>query len=351
MSGEDENDPSVAVIISESATDSSGRDAIAIIRSLLAEAWAPRDAAGGLTAWHDQVFGRDDDDVDLDVVARRIRRPEITTFERELAALRAEVEEKAAALLDERLSVTKRDERINDLEQVLSELVEKQKIGYLLSHVGESGQKRLLEATEIKDHFVNGVTELTYVISVDIRRSTELMLRAREPRQFATFITNIGDILRRIVLANDGVFDKFTGDGILAVFPEFYCGEAAGSLAAKTALECHEAFEECYRNNRGTFDSVLRDVGLGIGIDFGPVHMVQVGGDFTVVGRPVVYACRMAGAPAGNTFVNQAAYEQLRAKCVDLYDFEETEIDIKHEGFTVAYALRRRAGTKAVYAS
>ena len=180
-----------------------------------------------------------------------------------------------------------------------------------------------------------------FVISIDIRRSTELMLKAREPRLFAEFIRELGLKLSAIVIENLGVFDKFTGDGILAFFPEFYSGPDSGFRVVETADKCHEVFRQHYRENRRCFTAVLRDTGLGIGVDFGKVHMVQIGGALTVVGNPVVYACRMGSAPAGSTLLNQPAYEQIFDSFSAFCDIEETSLPFKHEGDMVAYTAKR----------
>jgi hypothetical protein len=66
-----------------------------------------------------------------------------------------------------------------------------------------------------------------FVLSVDIRRSTELMLKARTAEKFAEFITGLSIELTTIVLNSFGVFDKLTGDGILAFFPDFFSGPDA----------------------------------------------------------------------------------------------------------------------------
>ncbi len=65
----------------------------------------------------------------------------------------------------------------------------------------------------------------------------------------------------------------------------------------------------------------------------------QIGADFTVVGTPVVYACRMGGADAGQTYINQPAFEKLFGSYSAVCDFEEGEITIKHEGKTLAYSV------------
>jgi class 3 adenylate cyclase len=176
-----------------------------------------------------------------------------------------------------------------------------------------------------------------FVMSVDIRRSTSLMLKAREPKLFAKFITDLCERLRQAVWTYHGVFDKFTGDGILAFFPETYTGKDAGYFAIRTAAECHSIFKQEYVTHRQCFNSILADVGLGVGIDYGEAHLVSLWGGLTVVGEPVVYACRLGGAPVGQTFLNQRAFEVALANYATSCSFEETVHDTKSDGNLVAY--------------
>ena len=215
------------------------------------------------------------------------------------------------------------------------------RLQHLVSRVGEPARVALLNGTMLKRKFDENETSEAYVVSIDLRRSTELMLKARTPRLFAEFITSLANKLRAVILDRLGVFDKFTGDGILAFFPAFYSGVQAGLLAVDAAKECHEVFASHYRAHRTSFTSVLKNVGLGIGIDFGLVSIVQMSNELTVVGSPVVYACRLGGADAGQTLVNQPAYEQLLSLFSEFIDFSETEIVFKHEGAMVAYRVIR----------
>ena len=139
-----------------------------------------------------------------------------------------------------------------------------------------------------------------FIMSIDIRRSTDLMLKARDAKKFAAFIIDLTDQLRLAVIERYGVFDKFTGDGILAFFPLFFAGEDAAIRVIEAADACHKIFTEHYNSSRHIFTAVVKEAGLGIGIDFGHVHLLNVAGSLTVVGNPVVYACRMGGRAGRN---------------------------------------------------
>jgi class 3 adenylate cyclase len=206
-----------------------------------------------------------------------------------------------------------------------------------LYRVNESARAKLLESVAFRDLFDTSKPCNTVIMSVDIRRSTELMLKAREPQLYADFIISLCTKLTRIILNNYGIFDKFTGDGILAFFPDFYSGQDSSYWAVKAAHECHNYFSTHYQVNRKCFKSILMDVGLGIGIDYGEAHLVNIQDGLTVIGAPVVYACRMSGDKAGLTLLNQPAYEITSQKFGEFINFQEYITTLKHEGPTLAY--------------
>jgi class 3 adenylate cyclase len=125
---------------------------------------------------------------------------------------------------------------------------------------------------------------------------------------FARIMDKFVSAVRSGIGTPGGWFDKFTGDGFLAYWivpaapDEVYQRrfvEAAGNLA-HTAHELIELFhsrvlEDFRRNSRNLSDGV----GLSIGLDAGPGYLVQIAGELTVVGPPVVGAVRMVTAAAG----------------------------------------------------
>ncbi len=266
--------------------------------------------------------------------------PQAGEFATQISQLKSEIRQKTHALLEQELSAKDKQKSIEDLQTKLKVLSEKQNLSHLLSRVGSAAQEMLLTSQSFRALFEQESPHPSYVLSIDIRRSTELMLKARNPRLYAEFITVLAKQLREVILNSYGIFDKFTGDGILAFFPAFYTGDDAGYFVLQAAHDCHRIFTDHYRASKHCFTSILQDIGLGIGVDYGEVQIVQIGGDFSVVGTPVVYACRMGGADAGHTYINQPAFEELFDAYSAICDFDEHEITIKHEGKTLAYGVQ-----------
>ncbi|MCX6006866.1 MAG: adenylate/guanylate cyclase domain-containing protein [Chloroflexi bacterium] len=228
-------------------------------------------------------------------------------------------------------------ERISQLKTAVEGYNKERGLQYLLNRVNEQAKKRLETSGDFFKEFEDKKSCDAVIMSVDIRRSTELMLKARTPQLYAEFIKTLCNGLTQIILTNFGVFDKFMGDGILSFFPEFYSGEDAIYYAVKSASECHEYFVTHYSRNRHCFTSIMKDIGLGIGIDFGNISLVKMQDTLTVIGDAVVYACRMSGAQAGLTSINQRAYEKIVDKYSKFINCTESEIVIKHEGPLTVY--------------
>ncbi len=226
---------------------------------------------------------------------------------------------------------------INNDYQALAFLA---KHAYLTERISVEASKRMLGSNGalIAEMGLNSSTKSleAFILSIDIRRSTDLMLNAKESTLFADFLNKLSNGLENIIKEQFGIFDKFTGDGALAFFPKPFSGTTAALNILIAAKKAHAFFKAHYDACRGSFSSVLLETGLGIGIDYGSVKILKLSDGLTVVGKPVVYACRFAGAGAGTTLVNQGAYEAMSA-LDNLLEFDEVSIDIKHQGKHLAY--------------
>jgi class 3 adenylate cyclase len=261
-------------------------------------------------------------------------------LEQEIAKLKRDFNEQRQALENQTKEGAAKKEAIEKLKATIADLEAKEALKFVLDRIHDDAKQIFLESQEFQQEFLSSKQCDAYLMAVDLRRSTELMLKSKRPELFAEFITLLCDGLRAIILEEQGVFDKFTGDGILAFFPDFYTGRDAGYRVVVAADKCHRIFAEHYRKCRSSFLAVLKDVGLCVGIDFGKINLVRVGQELAVVGTPVVYACRMADGPAGRTLLNQPAHEQIFEKFSAYCSFQETEIEMKHEGVHLGHIVK-----------
>lgn len=332
-----ENDPDVQDAHESQRAVTSGsllvssRNLDAIMGSLLGDS-APNSTAGARARFTaDPLNGLDSSRTDLELTHLNLQKQindlqhHVVIKSEELNTLKGESDDKS--------------KKISELQDSVQLLREKQDLNHLISRVTPAAQQVLLTDACFRDQFRSSEMINAFVVSIDIRRSTELMLKARQPKLFADFVTKVSAQMREIVIRSLGVFDKFTGDGILAFFPEFFSGPDAGFRAVSAAAQCHFVFKKHYRANRHCFSAVLDDAGLGIGIDYGPVQLVEIGQELTVVGNPVVYASRMGGAPPGITLLNQPAFEQVFERYSGYCSFTEDVVEFKHEGRMIAYRV------------
>ena len=211
----------------------------------------------------------------------------------------------------------------------------------ILDKLSPRAHEALFSDRELRNRFLASTSDCAaFIVSIDIRRSTELMLKARTTELFAEFMAGLCEQLKGLICDKFGIVDKFTGDGLLVSFPEFFSGPDAGYQAISAADQAHLIFAKQYKKHRRSFSTILADVGLGIGIDYGDIRFMRIAGDLTVVGAPVVYATRMSSVPAGKTVLNQPAYEKISSQYRAFCSTSETELDIKHEGRVLAYEVR-----------
>lgn len=184
---------------------------------------------------------------------------------------------------------------------------------------GKNERRRLTKALG-KNRPVNLI-----VLQADIRNSTYLMQEAIDPYGFASTLEEFTTRSQKTVWDNGGLFDKFTGDGILAYWS---FASAKGKPAAlrkvfRSVRKLHSDFVQLdiprFRANSYNF---ITSVGLGIGLDEGPANFVAMGGAATVVGRPVIGARRMvdaadskeslANAPLGEYLLEATSNGEIR---------------------------------------
>ncbi|HPQ54682.1 MAG TPA: hypothetical protein PK253_15630 [Spirochaetota bacterium] len=260
-------------------------------------------------------------------------------LESQISELRKRIKSRTIELTDALRIRNRDDELIARLRGDIEELQLKEKLKFLISRVNEDAVQKLFDSEDFIKLFHSQTECNAVVVSMDIRRSTELMLQARSPELYAEFITSLTTKLSDAVITEYGIFEKFTGDGVLCFFPEFYSGNDAMLLALKSAAACHAIFSDHYREYSGCFSTSLGDTGLGIGIDYGTIHMATINNELSIVGSPVVYACRFSSAPSGKTYLTEHAKAFTENKYGDAITLSIETIHIKHEENAAAYNL------------
>jgi class 3 adenylate cyclase len=203
--------------------------------------------------------------------------------------------------------------------------------------VGSEFRSRISRMTRLASHFHNEVTlaalsnpaiadrleaaiatgrrETGWVLSADIRNSTELMLRAKDASHFATFLSALSARMNSGLTNPCGYFDKFTGDGWLAFFADGLCGSLAELYALNASAFCQGEFSKVLNDySPALFGAERPRTGLGIGLAYGEVQFVEIAKQKTIVGEAVVWACRLSGCPAGRTYLTKESMMRVREK-------------------------------------
>jgi adenylate cyclase len=148
---------------------------------------------------------------------------------------------------------------------------------------------------EVAEHILREGTALegeeveVTLVFVDVRDFTGFAERA-SARDVVATINRLFERIVPIVHAHKGHVDKFVGDGLLAVFgaPRRCEDHADQALAAALEIE------------RAVLDEFDGKLGIGVGLDSGPVVAGNVGGagrlDFSVIGDAVNVAARVEAA-------------------------------------------------------
>ena len=131
------------------------------------------------------------------------------------------------------------------------------------------------------------------ILFTDLRGSTALAERATPEAAVATVNAYLR-AMARAVIDEGGILDKFTGDGLMAIFGAMSDAKSGAHAAARAALRIRAdvAAINADRARRGE-----THIGYGVGINTGDVVLGEVGlperSDYTAMGDAVNTAARM----------------------------------------------------------
>ncbi len=151
------------------------------------------------------------------------------------------------------------------------------------------------------------------ILFSDIRKFTELSER-HAPGQIIDLLNAYFERQAEIVFDYEGTLDKFIGDALMALWGAPISGEKDALNATMAAIRMQQAMREF---NVEAEAIIGEGIGVGIGIDAGPVVAGLMGSNqtmnYTVIGSHVNRSARLcSAAKAGEIIVSQSVWEEVR---------------------------------------
>ncbi|RPI34334.1 MAG: adenylate/guanylate cyclase domain-containing protein, partial [Chloroflexota bacterium] len=156
------------------------------------------------------------------------------------------------------------------------------------------------------------------VLFVDLSGYTQLAEKL-DSEDLYDLIQQYIEILANDVYKYEGMVDKFTGDGLMALFGAPIAHENNAELAVRSALDMIADVDQLSQKLKESLGVELR---VHIGLNAGSVIVGGIGSNllmnYTAIGDTVNLAQRLEdSAPAGNVFVSDSVYRQTQA----LFDY------------------------------
>ena len=142
-----------------------------------------------------------------------------------------------------------------------------------------------------------GRSEVLAILFSDIRGFTTIA-ESMDSKEIVDLLNDYYTRMADVIYRHEGTVDKYMGDGLLATFGAPVKHDDDASRAVFAALDMLEDLQEF---NRRQEQKGRKPIRIGIGIDYRPVTVGNIGHakkkiDYTVIGDPVNLASRLEGA-------------------------------------------------------
>jgi adenylate cyclase len=185
--------------------------------------------------------------------------------------------------------------------------------------------------------------ETLTVLFADMRGFTQLCQSVRSPNEVQTLLNEFISMLSDEILINDGVVNKFLGDGVMALFR----ANDHEIRAVKASFQIVERFNELKKKWNDSRNEQLDFLDIGIGIVTDEVTLGAVGSkrvrDFTAIGSAVNLAAALEHeARDGNRIVTshttyRAVRDQISAVQLDDYVLKKPgqALGVRHKRYSL----------------
>ncbi len=188
-----------------------------------------------------------------------------------------------------------------------------------------------------KEFWTKGQRTTVTTLFADVRGFTSFAARVT-PEEVVATINRIFAILCDVVAGEQGIVNRFLGDGMLAVFGAPFPLEDHASAAARAALRARASMGQLAEERRAQGREPLH---IGLGLNSGSVIAGCVGTsertEYTVVGHSVNVASRLVAIAEPDQILLGAGTAALVER--EMTIVERGMVDLKGIGLTTVYEL------------
>lgn len=188
-----------------------------------------------------------------------------------------------------------------------------------------------------KDYWTKSERRTVTTLFADVRGFTSFAARVA-PEEAVSTLNRIFAILCEVVAAEQGIVNRFLGDGLLAIFGTPFQLDDHASAAARAALRACAKMAQFAAERRAQGREALQ---IGLGLNTGSVIAGCIGTaertEYTVVGHSVNVASRLVAIAEPGQILLGAGSAALIDDAMGV--LERGTVDLKGIGPTVVYEL------------
>lgn len=185
---------------------------------------------------------------------------------------------------------------------------------------------------------LEGERQTVTILFADLRGSTALAEKLT-PEQVIAVMNTYLRVMARSVIDAGGILDKFTGDGLMAIFGAMGDPSHGAPAAARAALAIRSDITALNRARAQSGDPVVQ---FGVGLHTGDVVLGAIGlperSDYTAIGDTVNTASRMETLTKEykvDAVLSEATAAHLRGDGVELRSLGEAQVRGKSEALSI----------------
>jgi class 3 adenylate cyclase len=195
------------------------------------------------------------------------------------------------------LELQRRLKELETIYQIDHDSVERRPRQVMGRSVAPRMMERLLAGPEAS--FLKGKRMTVSVLYAGIRGSARLARRI-EPELLVGFINSYLEQMTEVILAYEGILDKYVGDEVMALFGVPFPQRDHALRAVRAAIEMQAAYQKVLERWQ---ERLPEPVSLGIGVATGELIVGEMSGtrrtDFTVIGQAANLGVRLCSAAKG----------------------------------------------------